>query len=141
MNVLPMIALSTVALGFFGAVDQTERLFEDKPQAQLTSYAASPSLSVYDLMERAPQSIDQPFCDQSASVAATLAHDFAETRQETWTQGTDMVMQLWGSEVMGTWTLLHVGQDGIACVVSSGTGWTDGATKADVIAMADVVGS
>ncbi len=141
MHVLPIIALSTVALGFFGGVDRTDRLFEAQPKPQLTSYAAGAELSVTDMMERAPQSVDQPFCDQSEKVGATLAHDFAEDRKDTWTEGKDMVLQLWGSEIMGTWTLLHVGQDDIACVVSSGTGWSGDSTPADVMAMTDVAGS
>ncbi len=141
MNVLPMLALSAVAAGYFGAVDIADKYINTQPQAALTSYPASPHLTVHDLMERAPQSVDQPFCDQTAKVAETLAHDFAETEQNNWVQGGDMKLQLWGSEVMGTWTLLHVGNDDIACVVSSGTGWAEGMVPDDVLALSDIVNS
>lgn len=146
MNVLPMIALSTAAIGFFGAVDHTDRKFDaaESVQAesvQLTAYAASPHLSVHELLDREPQSVEQPFCDTTNALTANLEHDFAETAQASWAQGDDINMQLWASDVMATWTLLHVGQDGIACVVSSGIGWTADSTKDDILAMADIVGA
>ena len=141
MNVLPMIALSTAAIGFFGATGHADRHFETPDRGEMTTYAASPQLSVHDLMERAPQSVAEPFCDVTASLTATLAHDFAETERSAWVQGRDMALQLWASDVMATWTLLHVGQDGIACVVSSGTGWTAGTTTDDILAMANPFGA
>lgn len=141
MNVLPIIGLATVALAYVGATNRTDAQFSNRPQVELTSYAATPHLSVDAVMERTPQSVDQPFCDSTDKVTDTLSADFAETKQQTWVQGTDMTLQLWGSDVMGTWTLVHVAQDGIACVVSSGTGWTTGAVPADVMSLANVANS
>lgn len=141
MKVLPMLALSAVAVGYFGAIGHTNEYFDTRPVAELTSYPASSNLSVNDIMERPAQTANQPFCDQTAEVTATLASDFAESEQSAWVEGKDMALQLWGSDMMGTWTLLHVGQDGIACVVSSGTGWSEGVTHQDILAMADIATS
>jgi len=141
MNVLPIIFLSTVALGYMGAIDRADRYFDLQPAAHLTAYPASGSLSVHEIMARAPQSVDQPFCDQTSKVVETLIHDFAETEQDNWVQGKDMAFHLWGSGVLGTWTLLHIGQDGVACIVASGTGWSEGVVPADVIALIDVANS
>lgn len=141
MNVLPMIALSTLAAGYFGAIDRVDQYFDTKADVELTAYAASPDLAVHDFMARAPQSVDQPFCDEVAKLTQTLALDFAEAKQDAWVQGQDMAMQLWASDVMGTWTVVHVGADQIACVVSSGTGWQQGAETADILQLTNVVNS
>ena len=42
-------------------------------------------------------------------------------------------MDLYASPNQGTWTRIHRGNDGIFCVVSSGTGWADASPPADVI--------
>lgn len=141
MNVLSITALSAVAALYFGAINHADALFTTQAGVTLTSYPASPNLSVMGLPDRQSQTVDQPFCDTAESLTDTLAHDFAEVEKTAWVQGQDMAMQLWGSEIMGTWTLLHVGGDGIACVVSSGTGWTEGASVSDILALADVANS
>ena len=33
--------------------------------------------------------------------------------------------QLWASEATGTWTLMGLNNDGTACVLGQGAGWTD----------------
>jgi hypothetical protein len=141
MNVLPMLALSTLAAGYVAAIDRADTHFDRKPELALTSYAATPTLSVHDVMARASQSVDQPFCDNVDKVTETLAMDFAEVRQDAWVQGEDMAMQLWASDIMGTWTMIHVGQDNVACVVSSGTGWQQGLETAAIIELANIIGS
>ena len=45
---------------------------------------------------------DQPWCDHRAEVERTLTHDFGEEKIATAARG----MVLWGSELMGTWTMV-----------------------------------
>ena len=77
-------------------------------------------------------SLTETYCDARTVVAATLRHDFAETPRLVRMTGEGMMMELWASELMGTWTVVHHGGDGISCIVTSGQGWT-GATDAAVM--------
>lgn len=38
-------------------------------------------------------------------------------------QGDGAFLQFWGNSATGTWTILHVDYDALACLVSSGGGW------------------
>lgn len=65
----------------------------------------------------------QPYCDQDAKLRQTLQQDFAEELVSGGAQDT----QLWGSSVMGTWTVVLQRQDATSCVIASGVGYADGA--------------
>ncbi|MDO5621628.1 MAG: hypothetical protein Q4G24_09185 [Paracoccus sp. (in: a-proteobacteria)] len=62
---------------------------------------------------------DQPYCDVTKAVEDTLRHDFTESFVSAGADDT----QLWGSEQMGTWTLVMNRGDGTACIVASGVGY------------------
>lgn len=63
---------------------------------------------------------EEPYCADHAEIHQTLQHDFSETRIEAdASEGTE----LWGSEKMGTWTLVEPLADGTSCIVASGTGF------------------
>lgn len=82
-------------------------------------------LSVFDTITEigAAQSPDVPFCDRRADLLTVLAHDFAESpRAQRPLEGARSV-ELWASDVLGTWTAVYTRADGVACVVSSGIGW------------------
>jgi hypothetical protein len=64
---------------------------------------------------------DQPWCDRHAEVERTLTHDFGEEKVATGARG----MVLWGSELMGTWTMVLERADATSCVVASGIGYSD----------------
>ena len=64
---------------------------------------------------------DQPWCDRQAEVERTLSHDFGEEKVATGARG----MVLWGSELMGTWTMVLERADATSCVVASGIGYSD----------------
>lgn len=66
---------------------------------------------------------DQPWCDHKAAVESTLAHDFGEEKVAAGHEGT----VLWGSALMGTWTVVYERPDATACVIASGVGFSDGA--------------
>lgn len=70
--------------------------------------------------------LTETYCDLRATVDATLRHDFAEVPALAALTGTGMTMELWTSDLMGTWTLVHHGGDGISCIVTSGQDWTAG---------------
>jgi hypothetical protein len=131
MKIVPILALGAVAATYFAATDRLEARFAAPP---LTAYAAdtSPQPSVYHLLDGTGQPFDEPHCAPHAQLAANLTHDFAERPVENRFRGDGLEMQLWASTLMGTWTLVHLGSDGIACIVTSGTGWTDAASPDDV---------
>ncbi len=69
---------------------------------------------------------DQPWCDHKARVESTLSHDFGEERVAAGHEGT----VLWGSALMGTWTVVYERPDATSCVIASGVGFSDGANPA-----------
>lgn len=68
-------------------------------------------------------SLTETYCDLRETVAGTLSHDFAEAPRLAALTGMGMTMELWTSDLVGTWTLVHHAADGISCIVTSGTGW------------------
>lgn len=69
---------------------------------------------------------DQPWCDRKAALERTLRHDFGEAEVAAGSEGTT----LWGSEIMGTWTVVFERPDATSCVIASGIGFSDGANPA-----------
>ena len=78
-------------------------------------------------------SLTETYCDARTVVAATLRHDFAETPRLVRMTGEGMMMELWASELMGTWTVLHHGADGISCIVTSEQDWAEGSEAGAVM--------
>ena len=68
-------------------------------------------------------SLAETWCDARGTVADTLRHDFAEAPTLAALTGTGMTMELWTSDLLGTWTMVHHGGDGISCIVTSGMDW------------------
>lgn len=66
---------------------------------------------------------DQPWCDQAAAVRDALKSEFDENLVTRRGDGT----QLWGSDTMGTWTVVLSRGDNTQCVIASGIGYQDGA--------------
>ena len=66
---------------------------------------------------------DQPWCDSAAAVHDALSTEFDEALVTRRADGT----QLWGSDSMGTWTVVLSRPDGMQCVIASGIGYQDGA--------------
>lgn len=67
---------------------------------------------------------DQPWCGKDAEVEASLTHDFGETKVTTNARDT----ALWGSNVMGTWTVVLERPDATSCVIASGIGFEQDAS-------------
>lgn len=66
---------------------------------------------------------DQPYCAGDSEIHATLKHDFNETRVD---DGQHEGAELWGSDQMGTWTLVAPRTDATSCIIASGIGFTSG---------------
>lgn len=82
---------------------------------------------------------DTPYCDVDNAVAQTLTHDFGEALVDDAKVGSANT-QLWGSSLMGTWTLVMARPDSTSCIVASGVGYSD-STNPDVFyAKAGIIG-
>jgi hypothetical protein len=82
-------------------------------------------------------SLTETYCDLRETVVGTLRHDFAEAPQLAAVTGAGMTMELWASDLLGTWTVVHHAGDGISCIVTSGQDWTVGTDA--VVLMDDVL--
>lgn len=65
---------------------------------------------------------DKPWCDAAPVVQSALSAEFEEAMVARRADGT----QLWGSDTMGTWTVLLERADATQCVIASGIGYRDG---------------
>ena len=65
---------------------------------------------------------DKPWCDSKAVVDSALQKEFDERMVTQRADGTS----LWGSDVMGTWTVVLTRPDNVQCIVASGVGYEDG---------------
>ena len=101
-----------------------------RPDAPVQGWSAMAGLPVPDLLRQAqelPTSDmavgDQPYCAADAEIEHTLDHDFSEALVDAGGhQG--MGTELWGSDQLGTWTLVAARTDGISCIIASGTGYS-----------------
>ena len=78
---------------------------------------------------------DQPWCDHSAAVRNSLQSEFDENIVARRADGT----QLWGSDMMGTWTVVLDRADDTQCVVASGIGYSDGSDPATFLSKVGLV--
>jgi len=124
-NPLPILALGAVAAGYAGAIDRVDRSFDLAPDPAVAAYTAAPELSVHDFVGKLPETVQDPLCDTKEMIIVSLTDDFAETLESSWVREQRVNVELWTSDLMGTWTLLHVDHDGLTCIVSSGFGWTE----------------
>lgn len=133
MNPVPFLALAVVASGYAVAIEDIDLRYADDAKATLTAYAAvndTPPLA-HDFLSHGSQALDDPHCAGRDMISETLAHDFAERAVETRIAGDGLDIELWASDLMGTWTVVHHGHDGISCIIASGTGWTNESTAAN----------
>ncbi|MFN4154265.1 MAG: hypothetical protein ACK4HF_06390 [Paracoccaceae bacterium] len=136
-NPLPFLALGAVIIGYTGTIDRVDRSFDQASNPSVAAFPAVANLSVHEFVSKLPETVQDPLCDAKDRLTASLSHDFAETLEDTWEQAQAVTMELWASDLMGTWTLLRVstvtGNAGLACIVSSGFGWTEGMGVQDIL--------
>ncbi len=80
---------------------------------------------------------DQPWCGRNAEIESTLRHDFDEEKVAT-VAAEDTT--LWGSDLMGTWTVVLERPDATSCVIASGIGFRDGANPGTFLSRAGLNG-
>ncbi|MDR7124518.1 hypothetical protein [Pseudotabrizicola sp. 4114] len=132
-NPLPLLALGAVAVGYAGAIDRVDQSFDLTLAPTVAAYTATPDLSVHDFVGKLPESVQDPLCDTKEVITVSLTDDFAETLEGQWVQEQSVNVELWTSDLMGTWTLLQVKGDGLTCIVSSGFGWTEEMTAESIV--------
>lgn len=134
MNTLPMLALAALASGYAVAIDRLEGGFGTEATPTIMAYAASSGAEQQfpDVTVNGNLAVDQPYCGGDDLLAQTLAHDFAEQVVERRIGADGFVTELWASDVLGTWTVVHQKEDGISCIISSGTGWASESQADDV---------
>ena len=80
---------------------------------------------VVDLAGSLPAGVSDagtPWCDANAEIHGALDAEYGETLVVSKRDG----LRLWGSDEMGTWTMVLERADGSSCVVASGIGYHDG---------------
>jgi hypothetical protein len=95
--------------------------------AAVTLAAPAPPASVPEGEAPMDRALTETYCDLHLVVAQTLQDDFDEEPRLAALTGTGLRMEFWASDLLGTWTLVHHGQDGISCIVTSGMDWQKGA--------------
>ena len=133
-----LVIASTLAAG---AVAVSTLGLPDRRAEEIVVHAAVPaameqSPSVYDALGHQQVSPAQTYCDRHEVVTGALAHDFAETLQAAKITRDGLRIELWTSDLMGTWTALHHGADGISCIVASGVDWTPEVSPEELIHLA-----
>ena len=121
-----------VRLGLAGAVAALAGLpaiaaprADQRVQGWSAMEGTSPAALVHDIRDLPLSEValdDQPYCATDTEIAATLSHDFGETPVDSdGAHGTE----LWGSDLMGTWTLVAPRDDATSCIIASGVGFDD----------------
>lgn len=114
------------------------------PQAQpVKGWSAVAGMSGAEVLHMArglPQgadaAADQPWCDSAAAVQQSLNAEFDERMVTRRADGT----QLWGSDLMGTWTVVLARADQTNCIIASGIGYQDGANPGTYYAQVGLTG-
>lgn len=126
----PILMAGSVA--FLAAMPALASRISDQP---VQGWSAHRDMAPVQLLERADDmpsgdmiASDAPFCASDAEIRATLRNDFNEAPIDSHGQE---VAQLWGSQQMGTWTLVAERSDQTSCIIASGIGF-DPERKAEV---------
>jgi len=67
----------------------------------------------------------QSACGPHSSFSAQLADTYRETRRGGGLAGPTAFFEVWASSATGTWTILMVRPNGLACIMAQGDGWRD----------------
>lgn len=113
--------------GSVALLTATSAFAATRPDQPVQGWSAMEGVAVTALLEQAqdmPTSDmaigDQPYCASDGEIGQTLTHDFNEQRIEA---DASTGTELWGSEQMGTWTLVATRDDQTSCIIASGIGY------------------
>ncbi|MDO5370480.1 hypothetical protein [Paracoccus sp. (in: a-proteobacteria)] len=125
----PRIALAAAIAAIPVSAAQSAILPSPALNAPVKGWTAVAGLSGPEVVELArtlpletEASGNMPWCDAAPVVSAALKSEFEENLIARRADGT----QLWGSGLMGTWTVLLERADDTNCVIASGIGYQDG---------------
>ncbi len=68
-------------------------------------------------------------CGARDSVVTGLGEKYGEIRRGGGLAGPTAIFEIWASEATGTWTILKISPDGMACIMAAGNVWQDDAGK------------
>ena len=122
---------ATMALSRVSATEPVAPAAEmsDRPMEMIDApLYADGDLDAFDKIETIglDQFATEPYCDIRANLVQTLDHDFAEKRKAAQALPSDREIELFASDVMGTWTAVYNRPDGVSCVINSGIDWERG---------------
>ncbi|WP_134724799.1 hypothetical protein [Paracoccus luteus] len=135
------LAALIVALPVSAAQSSIERpAAQAQPVKGWSAVAGLSGAEVLDMARTLPRTADaagdQPWCDSAAAVQQSLDAEFDERMVTRRGDGT----QLWGSDVMGTWTVVLARADQTNCIIASGIGYQDGANPGTFYAQVGLTG-
>lgn len=128
-SAIAAIALGVATLLPAAALSAVERFRGSDVQPRgWSAVAGSDTASVMEMAATLPAGDmgegDTPYCDADPEIARTLSHDFGESLIDG-AKIDGRNAQLWGSPVLGTWTLVLARPDATSCIVASGIGFRD----------------
>lgn len=83
------------------------------------------SCLVFGLAASAPPAFAQNTCGSHDKIAQTLQTQYGESVVARGLQSATRLFEVWRSGETGSWTVLAVLPNGTACVMASGTAWTE----------------
>jgi hypothetical protein len=78
----------------------------------------------FGLAANAPPALAQTACGLHEEMSKTLIQTFDERPLGRGLQTPIRMFEVWTSDATGSWTILLVRPDGLACVMASGQAWT-----------------
>ncbi|MFD1881809.1 hypothetical protein [Paracoccus pacificus] len=131
MDVKKKVIIGATALTLIGGIALAGSQAMSRPD--IRAYSAIADVPVAQVIGMAAGEIPlpedptmQPYCETYSALGASLDHDFGEELIQMQTVNAGGQAELWGSDVMGTWTIVYARPDDTACVVASGTGYRSG---------------
>lgn len=95
-----------------------------RPDQPVQAWSAMAGVDVPSLLSQTAQMPisdmavgDQPYCAADPEIHQTLTTEFEESRVDASHKGTE----LWGSDQLGTWTLVAPRADDTSCIIASGS--------------------
>jgi hypothetical protein len=90
--------------------------------ASLVIIALAATASTVQAEASAPTAAE-PICGRYGELRATLGRQFGEQPASTGLADDGSIMQVFAAPASGTWTIVTVDPDGMACVLAAGKGW------------------
>jgi hypothetical protein len=73
----------------------------------------------------AQAAVAMPHCGSRDDVVSTLVDQFDETHRASGLESATGLMEIWASDIDGSWTILLTRPDGQTCVMATGSYWLE----------------